>query len=205
MNPDEVREDWAEREGEFSPRYYAEKGPDEVSETIRSAIEFYVGTDARVLELGCGSGRHLEHLRRGGFDRLAGVDINDESFDVMGEYFPTLAETGEFHTGAIEDLLPAFDDDEFDAVYSVETLQHVHPDDTWVFEEVVRICGDLLVTAENEGNGARRGREGAEVSYVNDEFPLYHRNWRDVFSGLGGVQVVNEPTKRDTIRAFKLA
>jgi len=205
MNPDEVREDWAEREGEFSPRYYAEKGPDEVSETIRSAIEFYVGTDARVLELGCGSGRHLEHLRRGGFDRLAGIDINDESFDVMAESFPSLAETGEFHTGAIEDLLPEFDDDAFDAVYSVETLQHVHPDDAWVFEEIVRVCGDLLVTAENEGNGAQRGREGAEVSYVNDEFPLYHRNWRDVFSGLGGVQVVNEPTSRDTIRAFKLA
>ena len=205
MNPDEVREDWAEREGEFSPRYYAEKGPDEVSETIRSAIEFYVGTDARVLELGCGSGRHLEHLRRNGFDRLAGIDINDVSFDVMAEYFPELAETGEFHTGAIEAVLPEFDDDAFDAAYTVETLQHVHPEDTWVFEEIVRVASDLLVTAENEGNGAQRGREGAEVSYVNDEFPLYHRNWKDVFSELGGVQVVTEPTKRDTIRAFKLA
>jgi len=205
MNPDEVREDWAEREGKFSPRYYAEKGPDEVSEAIRSAVEFYVGTDGRVLELGCGSGRHLEHLRRNGFDRLVGIDINDESFEVMDESFSALAETGEFHTGAIEDLLPEFDDDEFDAVYSVETLQHVHPDDTWVFEEVVRVCGDLLVVAENEGNGADRGREGAEVSYVDDEFPLYHRNWRNVFSELGGVQVVKEPTERDTIRAFKLA
>ncbi|MFC6785788.1 methyltransferase domain-containing protein [Halobaculum halobium] len=205
MTPDEVREDWAEREGDFSPRYYAEKGPDDTSEAVRSAIEFYVGDDARVLELGCGSGRHLEHLRRGGFDRLAGIDINGESFDVMGEHFPGLAATGEFHTGAIEDVLSEFDDDAFDAVYSVETLQHVHPEDAWVFEEVVRVASDLLVTAENEGNGAQRGREGAEVSYVNDEFPLYHRNWKDVFSELGGVQVVKEPTERDTIRAFKLA
>ncbi|GAA0218430.1 class I SAM-dependent methyltransferase [Halobaculum roseum] len=205
MNPDEVRDDWAEREGEFSPRYYAEKGPDDTSDALRSAIDFYVGADARVLELGCGSGRHLEHLRRNGFGDLAGVDINDESFDVMAEYFPDLAETGEFHTGAIEDLLPEFEDDAFDAVYSVETLQHVHPEDTWVFEEVVRVASDLLVTVENEGNGAQRGREGAEVSYVNDEFPLYHRNWKDVFSQFGGVQVVKEPTKRDTVRAFKLA
>ncbi|MFC7071335.1 class I SAM-dependent methyltransferase [Halobaculum lipolyticum] len=205
MNPDEVRDDWAEREGEFSPIYYAEKGPDDTSESILSAVEFYVGTDARVLEVGCGSGRHLEHLRRNGIDDLAGIDINDESFDVMAEYFPALADSGEFHVGAIEDVLPEFDDDAFDAVYSVETLQHVHPDDTWVFEELVRVAGDLIVTVENEGNGAKRGREGAEVSYVNDEFPLYHRNWKDVFSALGGVQVVKEPTKRDTIRAFKLA
>ncbi|WP_277552729.1 class I SAM-dependent methyltransferase [Halobaculum limi] len=204
MNPDEVRDDWADREGEFSPRYYAEKGPDDTSETIRSAIDFYVGNEGRVLELGCGSGRHLEHLRRGGFDRLAGIDINDESFDVMDEYFPDLSATGEFYVGAIEDILPQFDDDAFDAVYTVETLQHVHPDDTWVFEEVVRVCSDLLVTVENEGNSAKRGREGAEVSYVNDEFPLYHRNWKAIFSDLGGVQVVKEPTKRDTIRAFKL-
>jgi len=204
MNPDEVRADWAEREGEFSPRYYAEKGPDDTSESIRSAVEFYAGEDAAVLELGCGSGRHLEHLRRSGLDDLAGVDINDESFDVMREYFPDLAETGRFRTGAIEDVLPEFDDDRFDAVYSVETLQHVHPDDAWVFEEVVRVCSELAITVENEGNGARRGRDGAEVSYVNDEFPLYHRDWKAVFSELGAVQLVHEPGERDTFRAFRV-
>ncbi|MFC7096024.1 class I SAM-dependent methyltransferase [Halobaculum marinum] len=204
MDPDEVRDDWAQREGEFSPRYYAHKGPDDTSDALLSAIEFYTSSDARVLEVGCGSGRHLEHLRRNGFDHLAGVDINEESFAVMDEEFPALADSGTFHVGAIEDVVPEFDDDAFDAVYSVETLQHVHPDDTWVFEELVRVCSTLLVTVENEGNGAKRGRDGAEVSYVNDEFPLYHRNWKDVFSALGGVQVVKEPTKRDTIRAFKL-
>jgi hypothetical protein len=73
-----------------------------------------------------------------------------------------------------------------------------------VFEEVVRVCSELLITVENEGNGARRGREGAEVSYVNDEFPLYHRNWKDVFSELGAVQVVTEPSERDTLRAFRV-
>ena len=204
MEPNEVREDWAEREGEFSPRYYAEKGPDETSDAIASAVEFYAGEDARVLEIGCGSGRHLEHLRRNGVDDLAGVDVNGDSFNVMAEYFPELAATGEFHTGAIEDVLPEFADGRFDAVYSVETLQHVHPDDAWVFEEVVRVCSELLVTVENEGNGARRGREGAEVSYVNDEFPLYHRDWKAVFSESGAVQVIAEPSERDTLRAFRV-
>ncbi|UIO98837.1 class I SAM-dependent methyltransferase [Halobaculum sp. CBA1158] len=204
MDPEEVRADWADREGEFSPRYYAAKGPDETSESIRAAVEFYAGDDARVLEVGCGSGRHLERLRRDGLDRLAGVDINDESFDVMGEFFPDLADVGTFHTGAIEAVLPEFDDDAFDVVYSVETLQHVHPDDTWVFEEVVRVCSDLLITVENEGNGARRGRDGNEVSYVNGEFPLYHRDWKAVFSELGTVQVTREPSDRDTFRAFRI-
>ena len=204
MDPDDVRRDWAEREGEFSPRYYAGKGADGTTDSLVSVVEFYLDGDASVLEVGCGSGRHLERLREAGFDDLTGLDINDESFDVMAEAYPDLATVGTFHAGAIEDLVPEFDDDAFDAVYSVETLQHIHPDDAWVFEELVRVAGDLLVTVENEGNGAERGREGAEVSYVNDEFPLYHRDWKAVFSALGGVQVVHEPSERDTLRAFRV-
>jgi len=204
VDPDDVRRDWAEREGEFSPTYYAHRGVDETSERIREALEHYVGTDGAILEVGCSSGRHLEHLRQSGFRNLTGIDLNDEAFDVMAEEYPDLYENGEFYVGAIEDVVPEFDDDRFDAVYSVETLQHVHPEDTWVFEELVRVADELLITVENEGNGATRGREGNEVSYVNDEFPLYHRNWKDVFSGLGAVQLIEEPGERDTFRTFRV-
>ncbi|MFC7020596.1 MULTISPECIES: class I SAM-dependent methyltransferase [Haloarcula] len=203
MDPDEVREDWAGRSGRFSPRYYAELGPNEVSETILDALRYYVSDDAAILELGCGSGRHLEHLRSHGFENLAGIDINDESFEVMADAFPTLAETGTFQAGAIEDLLGEYDDDAFDVVYSVETLQHIHPDDEWVFEDVARVAGELLVTAENEGNSPERGRGETGVSYVDDEFPLYYRNWKHVFAEYGFAQLIHEPTKRDTIRVFR--
>jgi len=54
-----------------------------------------------------------------------------------------------------------------------------------VFDEFARVTSDLLVTAENEGNSPNRGRGEAEVSYVNDEFPLYHRDWNKIFSERG--------------------
>jgi len=203
MDPDDVREDWADRSGKFSPAYYAEIGPNEVSRTLVDVLDFYADDDAAILELGCGSGRHLAHLRDNGFENLAGIDINDEAFDVMADFYPDLAASGTFHVGALEDLLPEFPDDAFDVVYSVETLQHVHPDDEWTFSEVARVTRDLLVTAENEGNSPERGRGETAVSYVDDEFPLYHRNWKDVFSDQGFAQVVHEPTARDTIRAFR--
>jgi SAM-dependent methyltransferase len=203
-DPEDVRREWAEREGEFSPRYYAHRGATETSERIRDTLEHYLDTDAAVLEVGCSSGRHLEVLRRAGFEDLTGIDLNDEAFDVMAEEYPTLHETGDFHVGAIEDILPDFPENRFDAVYSVETLQHVHPEDAWVFGELLRVSDDLLVTVENEGNGAERGTEGNEVSYVNDDFPLYHRNWRDVFAGLGAVELLSEPGERDTFRAFRV-
>ena len=203
MDPEDNRRTWADRTAEFSPEYYAEIGPNDVSETLATVLDYYADDDAAVFELGCGCGRHLAHLRASGFEDLAGIDINEDAFDVMADYYPELADTGAFYTGALEDVLPEFEDDAFDVVYTVETLQHIHPDDEWVFEEVVRVTGNLLVTAENEGNGPQRGRAGEEVSYVNDDFPLYHRDWQRVFSDLGLAQLLCEPTNRDTIRAFR--
>ena len=204
MHPDDVRQDWAERSGRFSPAYYARIGPNEVSETLADVFAHYVDDDAAILELGCGSGRHLAHLRDNGFGNLTGIDINDESFDVMAEHYPRLAETGTFHVGAVEDVVPEFADDAFDVVYSVETLQHIHPDDEWVFGELPRITADLLVTAENEGNSPERGRGDTAVSYVDDDFPLYHRDWKRVFADAGVAQLIREPTSRDTIRVFRV-
>jgi len=203
MDPEDVRRDWAERSGKYSPEYYADIGPNEVSETLRDVLGHYVTDDAAILEVGCGSGRHLERLRRQGYENLTGIDINADAFDVLAEQYPRLAETGTFHAGAIEDLVDEFDDDAFDVVYTVETLQHIHPEDAWVFEALTRITGDLLITAENEGNSPQRGRGETAVSYVDDEFPLYHRDWKDVFSELGLAQLIREPTDRDTIRVFR--
>ena len=203
MDPEDVRRDWAERDGKYSPSYYADIGPNEVSETIAGVLAHYVDEDAAILELGCGSGRHLAHLRERGYGNLAGVDINESAFEVMAEAYPGLAETGTFTAGALEDVLPEIPDDEFDVVYSVETLQHVHPEEAWVFEAVARIAGELLITAENEGNGPDRGRGDAVVSRVDGEFPLYHRDWKAVFADLGFAQLIREPTARDTIRVFR--
>jgi len=204
MQPDDVREDWAERSGQFSPAYYAEIGPNEVSETLADVFNTTSTTTPRSSKSAVAPVATSHTSATTGLRDLTGIDINDDSFDVMAEQYPGLAETGTFHTGALEDLLPEFDDDAFDAVYTVETLQHVHPDDAWVFDEFARVTSDLLVTAENEGNSPNRGRGEAEVSYVNDEFPLYHRDWNKIFSERGFAQLIREPTSRDTIRVFRV-
>jgi hypothetical protein len=49
-----------------------------------------------ILEVECGCGRHLAHLPDLGFENLADIDTNDESFDVMTEHYSDLAETGTF-------------------------------------------------------------------------------------------------------------
>lgn len=211
MDSNEVRREWAERTGEYSPEYYAYYGPDETSETIRAVLDRFVGQDAAVLELGCSSGRHLSHLHDNGYEDVAGIEVNEDAVDVMEEHYPDLAAEGTFYQDAIENVVGDFEDRAFDAVFSVETLQHLHPETEWVYEELVRITNQLLVTAEIEkprvdeedDTTPRDGSpEGAEVNYVDDDVPLYYRNWNHVFTGLGLGERERFQDGRDTVRAF---
>jgi SAM-dependent methyltransferase len=203
MNPDDVRHEWAERSGEYSPEYYAYYGSNETSEAVRRVLDRFVGSDAAVLELGCSSGRHLSELHEHGFDDLAGVDINEDAFDVMADAYPDLEDAGTFHCGDIRDVASTFEDGQFDAVYSVETLQHVHPDDAGTFDELARITDDLLVTVENEGDSDPEDAPARDVNYVRDDVPLYYRDWNRVFTERGLVEVDVEPSGRDTTRVFR--
>ncbi|SFR75546.1 Methyltransferase domain-containing protein [Halogeometricum rufum] len=236
MDSDDVHRRWTARSGAYSPEYYAYYGPNETSELLRETIARHADADAEILELGCSSGRHLAHLYDHGYENVSGVEINADAFDVMDEQYPELAAGGTFHHGAIEDVVPEFDEDAFDVVYSVETLQHLHPDAEWVFAELARVTGTLLVTVENEGhdgdggddsgengadgddsvgggsdsddergaNGADRGEDGETpaVNYIEDDFPLYYRDWNDIFTDVGLTEVASESLDRDTFRAF---
>ena len=191
---------WAERTGEFSPAYYAELGPNKVSKSLVTLLDHYTSKGASILEVGCSSGRHLAHLHENGFENLTGIDINAQSFTVMADVYPALADAGTFYTAAIEDFVPDVADASFDAVYSVETLQHVHPDTEWVFDDLVRITSDLLVTIENEGPG--RDDPAETVVFDTGQFPLYCRNWNHVFTTRGLCERLCHPSRPDTIRAF---
>jgi SAM-dependent methyltransferase len=166
-------------------------------------LSTYIDRDAAVLELGCSSGRHLAYLAEHGFENLSGVDINAEAFDVMREHYPTLATDGTFHCGPIEEVIEDFDDGQFDAVYSVETLQHLHPDAEWVFEEVARITDNVLVTVENERPIHESSSSDADVNYVDNDTPLYYRDWGHIFTSLGLAEVDAVRGDRDTTRTFR--
>ena len=203
MDSNEIRRQWAERSGEYSPAYYAYYGPDERSESVRAILEEFLDRDAAVLELGCSSGRHLYHLQEHGFENLFGIEVNEDAFDVMEETYPDLASRGTFHSDAIENVVEEFDDGRFDAVYSVETLQHLHPDLEWVFEEIARVTSDLLITVENEGEQAPSRSTSTDVNYVNDDIPLYYRDWNEIFTEFGFVERSTSFDGRDTVRAFR--
>lgn len=179
---------------------------------IRRTLDSSVERTDPVLELGCSSGRHLAHLHEHGYENLYGIEINEDAFDVMDRTYPDLAACGTFVNDTIEKGITDVSNGEFGAVYSVETLQHIHPDNEWVFDEISRITRALLMTVEIEephftestdSNSDDERSEDYHVEYVDDDFPLYYRNWNRVFAERGFVEIETEQIRQDTFRAFR--
>jgi SAM-dependent methyltransferase len=104
----------------------------------------------RVLDLGCGGGRHaFEAYRRGA--NVVALDRNGEEIAEVRRWFAAMEEAGEAPAGASavamegDALNLPFDDDTFDKIIISEVMEHI-PDDKGVLAEMVRVLkpGGLL-------------------------------------------------------------
>ena len=104
----------------------------------------------KILEIGCNVGRNLDYLRQAGYENLAGVEISPRAAEGMQENFPELSEMVNYFEGPIEEIIRVFLDNQFDVVFSMAVLQHLHPDSEFVFQEIVRIARLGIITIEDE-------------------------------------------------------
>jgi SAM-dependent methyltransferase len=112
-----------------------------------------LGRGDRVLDMGCGAGRHAFEMYRRGGDVIAFDQDGDELAAVL-DLFGAMRDAGEVPDGAEADIkqgdalsLP-FADGEFDRIVAAEVLEHI-PEDTTAIAEVARVLrpgGTLAVT-----------------------------------------------------------
>ena len=97
----------------------------------------------RVLDLGCGGGRHAFELYRRGAHVVA-LDQNAEDLAAVDAMFKAMEAEGQVPAGATartvngDALRLPFDDDTFDAVIAAEILEHI-PADTAAMAELTRV------------------------------------------------------------------
>jgi SAM-dependent methyltransferase len=107
----------------------------------------------RVLDMGCGAGRHAFEMYRRGADVIA-LDQDADELAVVSEWFAAMRDKDEVPVGAEADVkqgdalgLP-FADAEFDRIVAAEVLEHI-PDDDAAIAELVRVLrpgGTIAVT-----------------------------------------------------------
>ena len=107
----------------------------------------------RVLDMGCGAGRHAFEMYRRGGDVIA-FDQDADELSGVRDLFVAMKEAGEVPAGAEADVkegdalaLP-FADGEFDRVVAAEVLEHI-PADIQAIDELVRVLrpgGTLAVS-----------------------------------------------------------
>ncbi len=108
----------------------------------------------KVLDLGCGTGRHMIALSKAGF-RVYGIDVAKNALDVARETLTKAKIKGEFKKANIYKNLP-YRNNFFDAVISTKTLHHAKVTEIKrlikEIERIMRPGGILMVEVPKKSN-----------------------------------------------------
>lgn len=144
------------------------------SELLVRTVKQHAAGDPRILEVGCNIGRNLQYLFEAGFNKLEAIEISSNAIEILKQRFPLMARAAVIHNAPAEEVIRNLKDNSFDLVFSMAVLEHIHKQSEWIFPEMARVTGNLLITIEDEGNISWR------------HFP---RNYKKVFESAGMKQV----------------
>ncbi len=161
-------------DGANDPRQYVSNvNAQRQSEYLVSVVKSFLPPSARILEIGCNAGRNLHHLFAAGFKNLKAIEISRQALDVLRKSFPELASVPIINN-SVEAAIRSLADEEFDLVFTMAVLEHIHDDSAWVFKDMTRVTRKYLFTLEDETQHSWR------------HFP---RNYKDRFESLGMKQI----------------
>ena len=120
---------WYLRDNEGEVKYPADfKVLDARSKIYLDKILHYSDFDDSFLDVGCNCGRHLNFLAEKGYKHLSGFDISANSLVLMKEWFPGLAELGEFRHSTFGSYFLTCKSKSFDFVITYgATIENCNP------------------------------------------------------------------------------
>jgi len=148
----------------------------ERTKILYDQISQHVDSSSKILSIGCHTGGRMSYLHENGLTNLYGIEINKNAVDLMKKNHPELYSDSKIYIGSCQDVLERLDDNEFDIVYAVSTLQLVNKNGKETFDNISRVTRSVLITME---------KEKKEKSKHKGEF----RNYGEIFSSRGFTQI----------------
>lgn len=165
---------------------------------IYEEFENHLSEGARIVDLGCGSGRTYAYFHKKGYEYV-GLDFSEKmkerAFDIHGE-FPYIVDD-------IVNMKSHFDDESVDAVFAVYSLFHLPKED---FEKAIADVnkilrkGGVFLFSYQLGSGEvftdepYLGKEGQKVLYMN----YMERPYVDELLSRNGFEKVYESSKHES-------
>ena len=174
LSKDEVQNYWKNPDDiEFnSPEIYLKSTTGRKNTQILLNIinEYFENKEVKILELGCNVGRNINKLFENGFKNLFAIEINSEAIKLMEKSFPQTFSSTKIYETSIENKIKEFSNNQFDIVFSMAVLMHVHNDSDWVFEHIARISKKKLIIIEHEKIKSKK---------------VFLRNYKNIFEKFG--------------------
>ncbi|MGD9395840.1 MAG: class I SAM-dependent methyltransferase [Candidatus Thorarchaeota archaeon] len=134
---------------------------------------------SRVLDLGCGTGRHVVYLSRLGFD-VYGFDVSQQALSMTTKWLDEENLKADLRKHRMEDTFP-YDDNFFDAVISTQVIHHNMMNDIRKtikeIERVLRPNGLLFVTFPVFHPGPVDEDDDWELVEVEDGTYIPNKGW----------------------------
>jgi 2-polyprenyl-3-methyl-5-hydroxy-6-metoxy-1,4-benzoquinol methylase len=167
------------------------------NEIIATLAELNI-PNARILEVGCGTGRLSAEMRQ--FGKVTAIDLGVKIIEMAQQRYPDI----DFRTGNVHTLdLPAAS---FDVVVTLETLSHV-PDQPGFLHRLAELLKPgrfLLITTQNKSVFERRAdigppngwirkwlTMGTLKKYLRDDFDIKRATTLEPEGHMGFLRVVN--------------
>jgi SAM-dependent methyltransferase len=117
------------------------------SQTIINILSPLITKEDSILEIGCNSGRNLNHLWQAGYKNIRGIEISEHAVKRLRVEYPSLA-TIPVDIGPAELSIQRYDRKSVDVIFTMSVLEHLHPDSRCLFREIARVAGKYVLAIE---------------------------------------------------------
>jgi SAM-dependent methyltransferase len=117
------------------------------SQTIINILSPLITKEYSILEIGCNTGRNLNHLWQAGYEDLLGMEISEHAVRRLRTEYPRLSTTP-VDIGPAELSIQKYNSKSIDVILTMAVLEELHPDSRFLFKEIARVARRYVLAIE---------------------------------------------------------